>query len=57
MCLLDYDFMVLDNAFLIHKPGIKKKMEFKKQSEPDDRIADTLKWKLMTLLGRRDGCL
>ena len=23
MCVLDYDFMVLDNAFLIHRPGIK----------------------------------
>lgn len=27
MCLLDYDYMVLDNAFLIHKPGVKKKKE------------------------------
>ena len=23
MCLMDYEFHVLDNAFLIHKPGIK----------------------------------
>ena len=23
MCLLDYEFHVLDNAFLIHRPGIK----------------------------------
>ncbi|XP_026479710.1 beta-1,4-glucuronyltransferase 1-like [Ctenocephalides felis] len=23
MCLLDYDFFILDNAFLVHKPGIK----------------------------------
>lgn len=23
MCLLDYDYHVLDNAFLVHKPGIK----------------------------------
>jgi len=23
MCLLDYDFAVLDNAFLVHRPGIK----------------------------------
>jgi len=21
MCLLDYDFMILDNAYLVHKPG------------------------------------
>ncbi|CAH1132186.1 unnamed protein product [Ceutorhynchus assimilis] len=25
MCVLNYDFHVLDNAFLIHKPGVKKK--------------------------------
>lgn len=24
MCLLDYDYHILDNAFLVHKPGIKK---------------------------------
>lgn len=23
MCLLDYDFVVLDNAFLVHRPGVK----------------------------------
>jgi hypothetical protein len=23
MCLMDYDFAILDNAFLIHTPGIK----------------------------------
>jgi hypothetical protein len=23
MCLMDYDFAILDNAFLVHAPGIK----------------------------------
>jgi len=23
LCVLDYDFQILDNAFLVHKPGIK----------------------------------
>lgn len=23
LCVMDYDFMILDNAFLVHKPGIK----------------------------------
>lgn len=23
MCLLDYNFAVLDNAFLVHRPGVK----------------------------------
>lgn len=31
MCILDYSFNVLSNAFLIHKPGVK---EFKKASRP-----------------------
>lgn len=25
MCLLNYDYVILNNAFLVHKPGIKKK--------------------------------
>ena len=25
MCLLDYDFAILSNTFLIHRPGIKSK--------------------------------
>ena len=27
MCLMEYDYVVLDNAFLIHKSGIKKHKE------------------------------
>ena len=27
MCVLDYDFMILDNAFLMHRPGIKTKSQ------------------------------
>lgn len=23
LCVLDYDFMILDNAFLVHRPGVK----------------------------------
>ncbi|XP_037093412.1 beta-1,4-glucuronyltransferase 1-like [Pollicipes pollicipes] len=34
MCLLDYDFMILNNAFLVHKPGIK--------SYKPDKWRDTL---------------
>ena len=29
MCLLNYEFHILDNAFLIHRPGIKSKKELK----------------------------
>lgn len=27
LCVLDYEFHTLDNAFLVHKPGIKKATE------------------------------
>lgn len=27
MCVLNYEFHILDNAFLVHKPGIKKRRE------------------------------
>ncbi|KAK2725105.1 hypothetical protein QYM36_001530 [Artemia franciscana] len=27
LCVLDYDFMTLDNAFLVHRPGVKVKKE------------------------------
>ncbi|CAG7830126.1 unnamed protein product [Allacma fusca] len=30
LCILDYDFMIMDNAFLVHRPGIKKKKRNKK---------------------------
>ena len=26
MCLLDYDYKILNKAFLVHKPGIKKRV-------------------------------
>jgi hypothetical protein len=27
LCVLNYDFMILDNAFLLHRPGIKTKSD------------------------------
>lgn len=56
MCLLDYDFMVLDNAFLVHKPGIKRRTEIKKHTESDEWTVHVLQKEIMTLLGKRDGC-
>ncbi|KAK8400374.1 hypothetical protein O3P69_003214 [Scylla paramamosain] len=26
LCLLDYEFHILDNAFVVHRPGIKKQI-------------------------------
>ena len=33
MCLLDYDFAILSNAFLIHRPGIKTKGKARAQNK------------------------
>ena len=33
LCVLDYDFMILDNAFLMHRPGIKSKADNLSQTQ------------------------
>lgn len=33
MCWLGYEFHILDNAFLVHRPGIKLWHEDKKRNE------------------------
>lgn len=38
LCVLDYDFMILDNAFLVHRPGIKT---YKKDNYRDTITAKT----------------
>ena len=35
LCVLDYDFMILDNAFLVHRPGIKTQAANLKQTQKD----------------------
>jgi len=51
LCLLNYKFAVLDNAFLVHKPGVKRekshvgkeKLEFiKKNNEEYYKIMNDL---------------
>jgi hypothetical protein len=38
LCVLDYEFMILDNAFLIHRPGIKTYAE-NLQNTQQDKVA------------------
>jgi len=58
MCVLDYDFMVLDNGFLIHRPGIKTRsssnarLERKQQSVIKKSVVPELK----RIYGVREGC-
>lgn len=61
LCLLNYDYMVLDNAFLIHKPtNRKKKVQEEKYShliqKTKNMIKDYIKNELHLIYGSRDGC-
>ena len=61
-CLLDYNFAILDNAFLIHKPGIKTKKEKLKNIKPG-KLANQNKFikkivlpELKLMYGKKKGC-
>lgn len=61
MCLLDYSYMVLDNAFIIHKPGIKKKkvqMQIYVDviAHSNKLIKTEIKPQLELMYGKRRGC-
>ncbi|KAG7304064.1 hypothetical protein JYU34_010993 [Plutella xylostella] len=60
LCVKDYDFMILNNAFLCHKPGIKK---FVKNAKRDLIVGRQNKYvkkiimpELRKLYGSRAGC-
>ncbi|XP_046473213.1 beta-1,4-glucuronyltransferase 1 [Neodiprion pinetum] len=60
LCVLDYDFLILDNAFLVHKPGIKT---FKKDPVRDMLTGKTnalikkiIMPELKVIYGTRKGC-
>lgn len=60
LCVKDYDFMILNNAFLTHKPGIKR---YKKNSKRDisvnkqsNYVIKVIMPELKRLFGTRKGC-
>ncbi|XP_076631121.1 beta-1,4-glucuronyltransferase 1 [Colletes latitarsis] len=60
LCVLDYDFLILDNSFLVHRPGIKI---FKKDAHREMLTAKTnalikkiIIPELKILYGTRKGC-
>lgn len=60
LCVLDYDFLILDNAFLVHRPGIKI---YKKDNRRDTLTAKTnvlikkiIVPELKVIYGTRKGC-
>ena len=59
LCVLDYEFHVLDNAFLVHRPGIKKLVDYSKNpavKEQHEVIMKTIKPELNLLHGIRSEC-
>lgn len=62
LCLLNYEFQILDNAFLIHRPGIKTKkslqssLKKKKISAQNDYLKKTILPEIKKLYGARKGC-
>ncbi|XP_018326869.1 beta-1,4-glucuronyltransferase 1-like [Agrilus planipennis] len=58
MCLLDYDFAVLNNVYLIHKPGYKnhRSIQSKYVNKNGSYKKKTLQPVLETIFGRRNGC-
>lgn len=60
LCLLDYDFHVLNNAFLTHRPGIKSHDENAKGRDTiagNKLINNTIQPQLIKLYGDRKGCI
>lgn len=59
MCLLDYDFSVLSDAFLIHKPGIKTIKEAARENMEKlskDLITTTILKEIKLFYGHRSDC-
>merc|ERR1712179_131646 len=62
LCVLDYEFHILDNAFLIHRPGIKTINKYKDKSQnkkvvkQNHFIAQTVMKELRQIYGSRRGC-
>lgn len=59
MCLLDYNFHVLSNAFLVHKPGIKSVKEaerFELEQASSELIRKTILPEIEAFYGKRRGC-
>ena len=62
MCVLDYDFAILSNAFLVHRPGIKSINVAAPEREQGIRdkqaafIEDVVVPEITARYGTRKGC-
>ncbi|XP_057658863.1 beta-1,4-glucuronyltransferase 1-like isoform X1 [Diorhabda carinulata] len=59
LCILDYNFLVFDNAFLIHKPGVKKKkiqnIKYTDQQTVNNKILRHIQKELRRIYGTSNG--
>lgn len=60
MCVLDYEFHILNNAFLVHRPGIKKYVKDGKRLRYNRYSAEITRRniysELKLIYGEREGC-
>lgn len=60
LCALDYEFQILDNAFLVHKPGIKVLKKDTKRAmlaaKTNQLIKKIIYPELQVMYGVRKGC-
>jgi beta-1,4-glucuronyltransferase 1 len=63
LCLLDYNFNVLNNAFLVHKPGIKQKSgeksaeQLKLERSVRRMVQTEISREIKSIYGERKGCV
>ncbi|XP_026843179.1 beta-1,4-glucuronyltransferase 1 [Drosophila persimilis] len=61
MCALGYEFHILDNAFLVHKPGIKPGLDNPERHDLALRTESVIRSRffreMRIIYGSRDGCL
>ena len=59
MCLQDYNFLGLSNAFMIHKPGFKTKneaIENRSEKETLELVKNYILPQIDLLYGKRKNC-
>lgn len=60
MCVLDYEFMILNNAFLVHRPGIKTLTKDVKRAQLAGKTNQLIRRiifpELKVLYGTKKGC-
>ena len=59
MCLQDYNFLGLSNAFMIHKPGIKtikEAVENRSQNNTVELVRNYILPEIDSLYGKRENC-